>query len=138
MLKVAITGNIASGKSVVEKFLIQKGFNVLNTDDVTHELQTKSSVIEQIAQNFEGVMENGKISRKKLAKIVISDNSAKQILENILHPLIEEEIEKCFLDNADKKFVFVSIPLLFETGLEKLFDRVILVSASESVRLERL
>src|SRR5574344_1691573 len=138
MIKIAITGNIASGKSVVEKILKTKGYKVLDCDEVTHRLQERTDVVEIISRQFDGVIENDKISRKKLGNIVFNDKNAKKNLENIMHPLIKTEIERFFQKNSSEKIVFVSIPLLFETGFEKLFDKVLIVVTERKTQIERL
>lgn len=138
MIKIAITGNIATGKSAVEKILRDKGFKVLDTDKVTHELQERADVTEIISKNFNNVLKDGKISRKKLGDIIFNDKKAKKTLENIMHPMIKEEIGRFFQQNGSEKIAFVSIPLLFETGFEKFFDKVLIVVTESKIQLERL
>lgn len=142
MLKVAITGNIASGKSVVEKILQEKGYKVLDTDVVSHELLKNEDVKHQIITAFLNydVIENNEISRPKLGKIVFKDGNARKKLENILHPLIKEEIIRFFnqAQSEGAKIAFVSIPLLFEAKFENLFGKIILICADDKTRLERL
>lgn len=140
MLKVVITGNIASGKSVFEAFLKEKGYNVLDTDEVAHILLEKENVKNEILKSFESfnIRENGCLSRPKLGKIVFGNEILKKQLEGILHPLIKEEIQKYFQKNRNEKIVFVSVPLLFEAHFEDLFDKSIMVYADDKIRLERL
>lgn len=142
MLKVAITGNIASGKSVVEQLLKAKGFNVLDTDCVTHELLKNKTVKDEISNVFQDcdIYEKNEISRPKLGKIVFENCDSKKKLEAILHPKIKDEIQRFFhiVEQKGEKIAFVSVPLLYETGFEKLFNKVILVYANDKVRLDRL
>lgn len=140
MIKVAITGNIASGKSTAEKYVKTKGFSVLDTDEVAHKLLTQDSVKKSVTEIFKDydISENGEISRPKLGKIIFNNPDLKKELEEILHPLIKEEIRRFFNACESEKITFVSVPLLFEAKFESLFDKVILICADDQARLERL
>ncbi len=137
MIRVAISGNIASGKSEVEKILSNIGYKVLDTDKIAHDLLENNQEIINAFKDFD-IMENNKISREKLGKIVFSNSEMKSILEDILHPQIKVEIEKFFNLYALEKYVFVSIPLLFEAKMDDMFDKIIFVYADDEIRLKRL
>ncbi len=117
MLKIAITGNIASGKSEVEKIIAQD-FPVFDADKIAHKFL-------------------GNVDRRALGEKVFSDPVARKKLEEYIHPKVKDEILKIFSESQDK-CVFVSIPLLFETGFDKLFDKIIFVQCDDKLRLERL
>jgi len=141
MIKYAITGNIASGKSSVEKVLISMGYKVLDTDLVAHKLLQESSA--EIIKRFNGYditegHNKNVISRSKLGEIVFSDIKLKKELENIIHPKVKKEINTFFENNKNEDKVFVSIPQLFESKSEKMFDKIILIFTSDNIRLERL
>lgn len=140
MIKVAITGNIASGKSVIEEILKEKNFPVLDCDDVVHELYKEDIIKKQIITAFFGfdILEDGNISRQKLGKIVFDNEPFRKKLEGIIYPYVKKEIWRFFGQNESGKIAFVSVPLLFESGFEALFDKVILVYADDKTRLERL
>lgn len=142
MLKVAITGNIASGKSQIEKILISMGYKVADTDKINHFiLASDINTINDIKEAFKDddiLDEEGQISREKLGKIVFSVGWKKIKLEEILHKKINEKVDEFYEENNDKNIVFVSIPLLFETKQEDKFDKIIFVSADEDIRLKRL
>lgn len=137
MLKVALTGNIASGKSSVQLFLEKQGYPVLDTDIVCHELLENSV---EIAEAFSGydVFHNGILSREKLGKLVFSDPKLKKMLENLLYPDLIAEMQAFFAVHSGNKFVFVGIPQLFEAGMENLFDRTVLVYCDDEIREQRL
>lgn len=132
MKKIAITGNIASGKSQVEKILA-RNYPVFDTDKIAHEILDK-------IDEFYGydVFTDGKIDRKKLGSLVFSDADLKKKLEQIVHPKVKSELYKIFEEHKNSEFVFVSVPLLFEAGFEKIFDKIILVTTDEETRLKRL
>ena len=132
MLKIAITGNIASGKSQAEYF-ISKYYPVYDADKLAHEALSE-------IKDFYGydVFTDGTIDRKKLGALVFSNNELRKKLEAIIHPKVKSKILKIFDDNKDCSAVFVSVPLLYESGFDKLFDKVILVTANNNIRLQRL
>lgn len=137
MIKYAIAGNIASGKSAVEKILKDNGCAVIDTDKISHKLLENNQEVLKAFQNYD-ITENGKISRSKLGKIVFSNQEMKQKLENILHPQIKEKIVEFFRQNSDKDKVFVSIPLVFEANMGYLFNKIIFIYTDDNIRLERL
>lgn len=138
MIKYAISGNIASGKSTVESILRDFGYLVFDTDIIAHQLlnQSKNEIIDAFAGY--DILENNEISRKKLGNFVFKDKNLKEILEKILHPKIKNEILNILKKNEKEKVVFVSIPLLFELGWQNMFDKVLFVSANDEIRLQRL
>ena len=138
MKKIAVCGNIASGKTTVQKFLEEKGYKVLDTDDVSHKLLTvKNKELFDTFKSYD-VFENGEFSRYKVGQLIFSDSIARQKISSIMHPQIADEIKKFFEANKSEKLVFVGIPLLFEAGMEYLFDKIIFVYAEDDIRLERL
>lgn len=144
MIKIAITGGIASGKSLVEKIFRERGAATLDTDKVVHGvLENNKEIIADIQKLFEGcdggiVNDDGHLDRKKIGKIVFSDKDKLKALENIIHPEVKRIVEAFFVENSDKELVVVSVPLLFESGMEKMFDCVVAVNASDELRLQRL
>lgn len=138
MIRVALVGNIASGKSTVEAILQQFGYLVLDTDKVCHNLLENNSEIIEAFSSYDILDGNQSISREKLGKIVFSNLKLKTKLESILHPQIRKEILKFFEINKSQKIVFVAIPLLFEANMQDLFDKILFVYTNDEIRLERL
>lgn len=138
MISFAIVGNIASGKSTVENILQEKGYKVFDTDIIAHEVL--NDFAEEIINQFDGhdISENGKVSREKLGKIVFNDKKLKEKLEYIVHPEIKKRIKSIFEKNKNEKYVFVSIPLLFEIGWGNLFDKILFIKTEDDIRLKRL
>ena len=137
MIKYAIVGNIASGKSVMERVLDKHGFVVLDSDLMAHDVLMDKPDVAKAFSDYD-VFEYGRLSREKLGKLVFNDSELKQKLEGIVHPLILEEIKTAFETFKDEKMIFVSVPLLFEVGWEKNFDKIIFVKSEDNIRLERL
>ena len=127
MIKIAIVGNIASGKSTVEQFIEQHGYKVFDTDKIAHQILEKS---EEVKNLF------GTLDRKEIATIVFSNNDKLKLLESIIHPEVKSKLLEIF--NQNYELVFVSVPQLFESGMENLFDKVIYITANKEVRKARL
>ena len=137
MIKVAITGNIASGKSEVCRLIESAGNKILYTDNLGHELLEGNAAVIEAFKDFD-IISDGKISREKLAKVVFSDEVMRQKLNSIIHPLIKEKICEFFEKNSNDNVVFVEIPLLFESGMQDLFDKIVLVYSDDKIRLKRI
>lgn len=141
MLKIGLTGNIAAGKTEVEKIFKSLGIKTICADEISHNLLENDKKIEnKILKEFENyeITTNKKIDRKKLSKVIFSDIKLKKNLEKIIHPEIIKSIFNFFNENKNEKFVIVDIPLLFEGNFEYLFDKIILVYASDNLRFERI
>ena len=136
MLKVAITGNIASGKSTVEKALQTSGYVVLDADKVCHNLLYCDEVKEAF-QDLD-IFENGEISRDKFGKLVFANLELKQKLEDILYPMVKIKIAEFFEQYSAETLAFVAVPLLFEAGMQDLFDKIVFVYCDDELRLDRL
>lgn len=131
------------GKSTAASFLLQAGFQVVDTDDLARELvQLGQPALAEISQEFGQTifLADGNLNRRDLARIVFSNPSARKKLESILHPRIRERWSseiKHWRENSIN-LGFVVIPLLFETQVEAQFDRIICVACSTGQQQERL
>jgi dephospho-CoA kinase len=143
MLNVALTGNIAAGKSAVADLFRRWGATVLDADAIVREVQAPGGpVLRAIAERFgAGVVgPDGSLDRPALRRLVLDDADAREALERIVHPAVyARRAELAAEAEARGDRVLVSdIPLLFESGAAEAFDVVILVDAPEAVRLRRL
>ena len=138
-VKIAICGNIASGKSTVQNFLEEKGYKVLDTDEVAHSLLTvKNKPLYEAFKDYDFFDERSEFSRRKVGQYVFEHKDAEKLLTSIMHPQIKDKIQEFFEQNKDEKLLFVGIPLLFEAKMENLFDKIIFVYTDDEIRLERL
>jgi dephospho-CoA kinase len=143
MRVVALTGNIASGKSTVTALLRAHGVPLIDADQLAREaVEPGTPALAAIVQRFgPGILQaDGRLDRAALRQIVFADPAARAALEAIVHPAVEQA-RTSRLDVArarGERLVLCDIPLLFETGLADRFDRIILVDAPEPLRVERL
>ncbi|WP_144753236.1 MULTISPECIES: dephospho-CoA kinase [Bartonella] len=136
---IGLTGSIAMGKSTVADFFKQADIPVFNADEAVHQLYKSEPAVSLIAHIFPNVVEDGKVNRLKLSKILINDREKLQILEKIIHPLVQKK-EKEFIETArqqEKELVVLEIPLLFETNGEKRVDSIVVVSAPRAIQKAR-
>ncbi|MGB9607380.1 MAG: dephospho-CoA kinase [bacterium] len=140
MIKVALTGGIASGKSTVLKMFKELGAQVLDCDRIAKALTRKGNRgYKRIVNEFgtDILDEKGRIDRKKLASIVFFDEEKRKRLNSLIHPLVYERLEKR-MRKMREGIVIVDVPLLVESGGESLFDKIIVVYAEPFVQLNRL
>lgn len=142
-MRIALTGGIATGKSYVLDALRRRGIPCLDADTLAHGVMapgTEASAA--LAARFGDVLaEDGGVDRAKLAPIVFSDPAARRELESIVHPAVYRAIEaglRAFEVIDRPPFAVADIPLLFESGHERDFDRVIATVCAESTQRERL
>ncbi len=139
-MKIAITGGLSCGKSKVAEILKKKKYTVLNADDIYKELLKSSSILkEKIIRLFgKDILRQGVISQKLLRQKVFSKKGYLEKISQITHPFIISSLKKKLrLYGYKKKTIFVEIPLLFELNLEKLFDRVVVISSSKKLIFSR-
>ena len=141
MLKVGLTGNIASGKSAVAGIWTALGARVIDADRLAREaVEPGSAALREIVARWgSGVLdEQGALNRAALREIVFRDPEERARLEAIVHPAVAERREYRRLEDAGAETVVTDVPLLFEVGLADEFDLVVLVDAPEAVRRERI
>ncbi|MBI3508461.1 MAG: dephospho-CoA kinase [Chlamydiia bacterium] len=140
--KIAITGGVASGKTSVCQFFQELGASVVNADRIVHELLKIDTELGQQVIRLLGpqIEENGQISRQKIADLVFKDPKRLQALEQLLHPVVSEKIQKMYEEASQAgKYTFfvVEIPLLFEVQAELFYDVVVAVLTDEKIARHR-
>lgn len=140
MIIVGITGGIGSGKSTLSKLLLDEGFRVYNTDDEARRLQNESSTIRnQLIEQFGNEAYNAKgLNRKYLANIVFNQPESLLKLNSIVHPAVKENFVNWAKQYSSEKYLFLECAILFEGKFDSLVDKIVLVVASEAVRVERV
>jgi dephospho-CoA kinase len=143
MLRVALTGGIATGKSyVLEQFRL-RGIPVLDADRLAHGVMAAGTeATAAIAARFGNVLaKDGSVDRAKLGPIVFTDPQARRDLEAIVHPGVYRAIAvgvRAFERLGDAPLAVVDVPLLYETGHAAEFDKVLVTTAPPEVQLQRL
>lgn len=139
--KVAVTGGLSAGKTVVCNFFKQFNAYVVSADEIVHQLLTlKSSVGRQVAELFgHEVIHEGELNRKRIAAKAFKNPLLLKKLEECLYPAVFELIERHYQEAKDLNppLFVVEVPKLFEAGMEDWFDAVITVTADADVARKR-
>jgi dephospho-CoA kinase len=143
VLSIALTGNIASGKSTVAELFRRWGATVIDADRLVREVQAPGErVLQTIAERFgeELIQEDGTLDRAALRARVMNDPEARAELESIVHPEVQRRRALLLAGARERgdRIVVSDIPLLFEAADPAAFDAVVLVDAPEPMRRARL
>lgn len=139
MKKVGITGNIGSGKSYVCKMFEDMGVPVFYSDDETKSLYLIPSVKELIIDRFgkEVYFDDGTLNRKLLSYHLFKNEDAMRFIESVLYPALNRHFDE-WCERQQTPYVLYESAILFEKNYCKFFDKIIFVSASEDIRLQRV
>jgi dephospho-CoA kinase len=136
---LGLTGSIGMGKSTVAAMFARAGVPVFYADAVVRRLQGPGGdLVARIGELFPGTVRCGTLDRECLAHIVLADPAKLAALERIVHPVVRESREDFVAEHGDSAALLFEIPLLFETGGEKDFDKVVVVSAPAEVQRARV
>lgn len=144
---IGLTGGIATGKSTVSRFLMDKGYSLIDADKIARKVVdiNEPAYLEVIDKFGLGILKDDKsIDRKALGRIIFKDEDARDSLNNIIHPYVFKTIKSEIINlSRDKPIIFVDIPLLFEEfqEFEKyniVFDEIWLVYLEEEIQINRL
>jgi len=143
MMRIGLTGGIACGKSTVSNMFRERGALIIDADVIAREVvEPGKEAWQKIIECFgrEILLENQEIDRAKLGSIVFTDEKARQQLNAIVHPAVRKRMNELALagEAAGKPLIIFDIPLLFESKLEHLVEKIIVVYCPEEKQLERL
>ena len=139
MIRIALTGSIGMGKSTVAAMFERAGVPVFDADAIVRQLQGPGGgLVEKIGELFPGCVRHGTLDRECLAQIVLADPAKLASLEGIVHPAVREARDAFVKMHPDAPALLFEIPLLFETGSERDFDKIVVVSAPAEVQRTRV
>lgn len=137
---IGLTGGIASGKSTVSNFFKELGVEIVDADLVAKEISEEKESVERIKDIFGNdiVDTKGKVIREKLRERVFRDRALLEKLNGIIHPQVIEHFQRKKIENSDSEIMIFDIPLLYETNMDKLCDKVIVVGLEKEKQIERV
>ena len=135
MIKIGITGSLASGKTTASKILSFRRGPLFSADKVVKELYQNKRFKHLIKRRFK--LKNNNQIKKSLKNLILKNTSNIRKLEKIIHPLVRKEMRRFNSQNRNEKLLFYEIPLLIENKLMKLFDVIIFIKTKKNLRLKR-
>ena len=135
MIKIGITGSLASGKTTASKILSFRRGPLFSADKAVKELYKNKRFKSLVSRRFR--IKNNSQIKKSLKKLVLKNKFNIKKLEKIIHPLVRKKMQNFTLQNSDKKLLFYEIPLLIESKLMKHFNVVVFIKAKKKLRLKR-
>ena len=139
MIRLALTGSIGMGKSTVAAMFADAGVPVFDADATVRALQGPGGrLVPAIESRFPGTTRDGAVDRDALSAAVLGDPDELAALEAIVHPAVHHERTRFIVGHGDAPALLFDIPLLFETGGDEAFDKVIVVTTSADLQRDRV
>ena len=135
MIKIGITGSLASGKTTASKILSYRRGPLFSADKAVKELYKNKHFKSLVSTKFK--IKNNSQIKKFLKKLVLKNKVNIKKLERIIHPLVRKKMKNFTSQNSDKKLLFYEIPLMIESKLMRYFNVVIFIKAKKQLRLKR-
>ena len=135
MIKIGITGSLASGKTTASKILSSKRGPLFSADKAVKELYKNKNFKSLVSKRFK--IKNNSQLKKSLKKLILKNKNNISKLERLVHPLVRKKMKKFTSNNKNKKLLFYEIPLLIESKLMKNFNLVVFIKAKKQLRLKR-
>ena len=139
MILLGLTGGIGSGKSTVINYFKELGITCYQADDEAKKLMNSDkSLIKKIKNSFgDSIYINSKLDRKKLSAIVFTDKQKLELLNSIVHPYVNRHFEN-YCKGLEDIYIIKEVAIIFETGTQNKFDKIILVRAPKEDRIKRI
>lgn len=140
MRKVGLTGNIGSGKSYIGKIFSAIGIPVYISDIKARLMMDQNPLlVKRIKESFgERMYSDGLLDTRALAAVAFESKSKIELLNSLVHPFVRDDFEKWCRQQQEKPYVIIESAIVFESGLNKMLDKVITVTAPEKLRMERV
>lgn len=141
MLNVGITGSIGAGKTVACNVFKTLGVPVFNSDTEARILINTDPLIKAALINAFGnevYLENGQLDKTRMATLIFSDSDARQKVNSIVHPVVKKKFDEWRRANEGHKYVLQEAAILFESGAWRFSDKIIVVTAPEKTRIDRI
>lgn len=140
MLKIGLTGNIGSGKSYIGKLFSALGIPVYNSDSKARLMMDQNTLLmKRIKESFgEKMYPDGLLDTQALAAIAFESKSKIELLNSLVHPFVRDDFEKWCSQQQDKPYAIIESAIVFESGFNKMLDKVITVTAPKNLRMERV
>ena len=135
MIKIGITGSLASGKTTASRIISAGQGPLFSADVVVRKLYKTNKFRKVVSKKFK--INNNSNIKSILKKKIIKDKKNIRMLEKIIHPFVRKEMKKFIIKNKYKKLLFFEIPLLIESNLIKNFDIILFIKANTNIRLKR-
>ncbi|WCN37228.1 dephospho-CoA kinase [Aneurinibacillus uraniidurans] len=142
-MRIGLTGSIACGKSTVSRMLAERGARIIDADVIAREVVRPGEAAWSLIVDYFGqdiLLSDRQIDRTKLGQIVFTDEEARRVLNGIVHPAVRSRMRE-LADEAEQegiRLIVLDIPLLYESKLEHMVERIVVVSCTEEQQLARL
>ena len=135
MIKIGITGSIASGKTTVARMLSGQKYPLFSADKEVRKIYKNNFFRKKICKKFK--IKNKKNLKQEIKKIISVNKKSLKYLENAIHPLVRKAHIRFCVINKKRNFLFFEVPLLIEGKLMRNYDKIIFVNSKKSLRLKR-
>ena len=135
MIRIGLTGSIASGKTTASKIISRRRGPLFSADEIVKKIYKKTNFQKALLKKLK--IKSRSDFKKKIKDIIFSKKGTLKKLEEIIHPMVRKEMLVFLKKNKNKKFLFLEIPLLIESKLTRYFDVIIFIKSKRNLRLKR-